>query len=395
MKTKNIFIASILLIISLPVISQLSISNGKHSLEITGMISTYYNHRFYKDSLNGAAIEDFKKNRFKLKDAQIQFEGRYSNTYEYELQIDLADLANFGEDPTDPGLMDAYFMYKGIPWFNVSLGYGKTPYSRSSLTPFIYSAYWQRAQISRGQFFGRRDVGLTLSQDYWKQRINVYLGAYTGLGEIGIKGDNDASGKLEYIGRMDIAYPTRFRYREVDTKLSPIPMFALGVNGRYANKVLADGEEFPEFSQGEFGTKVISGEKITYGFDLAFQYMGLSGLVEVHQMKLTPSDTLSPLLAGLSSNQTGGHAYSGGMSAQLSYYIKPAKTIISSRWEQLNINDLIAGESQRLSVALAYQLKGFNSMIKLQYFHILKEEELIDPLKWTNQLRIGWQYLLR
>lgn len=384
-----------LLILGVNTYAQISITNGKHSLEISGAMSTYYNYRFYKDSLNGKVIDDYKKNRFKLKDAQFQLEGRYGNEYEYELQIDLADLANLGEDPTNPGLMDAYFKYKGFKPFDIQLGYGKTPYSRSSLTPFIYSVYWQRAQIARGDFFGRRDIGVTLSQDFWKQRINVYLGAYTGLSEISIKGDNDASGKLEYIGRVDIAYPSRFRYREIDDKVSPIPMFALGINGRYANKVLPDGETFPSFSTGEFGTKLISGKKTTIGADFAFQFKGFSLLAEYHRLKITPQDTTSSLLAGLPMSKTEGYVLAGGSILQMNYYAKSLKTIVSARWEQLNINDLIKGESQRLSIGIAYQLKGFNSMIKAQYFHVLTEEDVVDPLKWTNQIRVGWQYLFR
>ena len=33
-------------------------------------------------------------------------------------------------------------------------------------------------------------------------------------------------------------------------------------------------------------------------------------------------------------------------------------------------------------------------MIKFQYWHILSEEEN-DPLKWTNQLRLGWCFLFK
>jgi len=86
-------------------------------------------------------------------------------------------------DGENPGLMDAYVKYKGLKFIDIQVGYGKTPYSRNSLVPFFLSPYWQRAQITRGDIFSRRDIGVTLSQSFWKQRINVYGGIYNGIGE--------------------------------------------------------------------------------------------------------------------------------------------------------------------------------------------------------------------
>jgi hypothetical protein len=43
-------------------------------------------------------------------------------------------------------------------------------------------------------------------------------------------------------------------------------------------------------------------------------------------------------------------------------------------------------------MALAYQIDGFNSMIKAQWTHIMKEE-ILDALKWNEQFRIGWQVM--
>jgi len=322
-------------------------------------------------------------------------EGRVSDIWEYELQVDFVDLASSatGEiDPENPGLMEARVTYKGLEFIDVELGYGKLYYSRSSLNPFIYSPYWQRAQIVRGDIFSRRDVGITLKKGLWRQLVNVYAGAYTGLGEISLRGDNDSSGALEYVGRIDFAYPSRYRYREIDDRVTPIPMFQLGLNGRYTDRQLTEGRPFPEGSQGEYGLKMIDGKRYVYGMDFSFQYMGFSGQFEIHQMRGEPLSPSNPLFQGLVPAQTNGYFLAGGWLSQINYFHKPWKSIISLRYEELDLSDLVAGKSQRLCGALAYQIKGFDAMIKAQYFHNLGVQEPIDLLRWNEQIRIGMQF---
>ncbi|UII27362.1 hypothetical protein LVD15_02725 [Fulvivirga maritima] len=382
---KRVLLILIMACVSGLVQAQVTIGTADHVVEIKGRLSTYYNQRFLKDG-----EEDQKKDRFKLRDAQINIEGRVRDIWEYEIQVDFPDLANDGEvDPANPGLMDAYVIYKGFNFMNVKVGYGKLPYSRSSLTPFPYSPYWQRAQIARGDLFSRRDVGVTLFQDFWQSRINVYAGAYTGLGEYSLRGNNDASGGLEYIGRVDFSYPAASKKREIDYVHTPVPLFSVGLNGRYANKKLPEGEEFPEYSQGEYGMSVIDGKKYVYGMDFSVQYQGFSGQFEIHQVRGEPQDPANQLLLGLSSDKTEGYFLAGGYYGQLSYFAKDIKTILSVRYEQLNLNDLADGDSKRFCAALAYQLKGFDAMIKAQYFNVISEEETIDALKWKEQIRVG------
>lgn len=390
MDIKRILAFVVLLLTATSTFAQLTISNGKHALEISGAISAYYNHRFLK-----SGELDKKKNRFKLRDAQVQFEGRIKDIIEYELQFDMVDIASGASDPENPGLMDAYVLFKGLRFIDIKFGYSKLPYSRSSNVPFIYSPYLQRAELVRGALFSRRDVGFSILKSFWKQRVNAEVGVYTGLGENSLLGDNDASGALEYIGRLSVAYPARYRFREVDTKVSPIPMFVIAANGRYTERNLPLGEFFPGGSTGEYGIKVIDGKKLTYGIDFSAQYKGVSLQFELHQIKGTPQDTASGLLQGYTLAQTDGYFKAGGYLMQANYYAKCLKSIFSGRYEELNLNDLATGISRRFSVAYCYQIDGFNSMIKVQYFHILEEETSIDPLKWDKQIRIGWQFLFK
>jgi hypothetical protein len=219
------------------------------------------------------------------------------------------------------------------------------------------------------------------------------LGAYTGLGEYSLNGDNDPSGGLEYVGRFDISYPSRFRYREIDDRHTPIPMFSIGIAGRYANKTLPAGAAFPTNATSSYGLKVIDGKRYVYGFDAAFQYMGFSGQFEIHQLRMEPQNANDPLFQNYTANQTKGYVLAGGYIAQINYYIKDWGTILSARYEQVDLNDLIPGNSQRFSPAIAYKLKGYNAMIKFQYFKIFKDE-IIDPFNWRDQYRIGMQFAL-
>jgi hypothetical protein len=370
--------------------AQLTITNGKHVLEISGSFSSYYNDRQLK-----FGEEDQSKNRFKLRDAELDLEGRLGSDYEYNVKVDFADMAanNQGAaiDPENPGLMEANVTYKGFHFLDVEMGYGKVYYSRSSMSTFYSSPYWQRAELVRGSIFSRRDVGVTLIKNFWKQRANLYVGAYTGLGELSLTGENDPSGQLEYIGRFDISYPSRYRYREIDDRITPIPMFSLGVNGRFMNKKLPAGEVFPDNATSEYGIKVIDGKRFVYGLDASFQYMGFSGQFEIHQIKSEPQNENDPLFQNLTPQQTKGYVLSGGYIAQANYFVKNIKTIVSVRYEELDLNDFVKGKSERFSGALAYQMSGYNAMIKFQYFNILREES-IDPLKWDEQFRIGMQF---
>ena len=128
--------------------------------------------------------------------------------------------------------------------------------------------------------------------------------------------------------------------------------------------------------------------------DFTFQYKGFSGQFEVHQIKAQPQNENDPLFLGLTPAQTGGKVLAGGYISQLNYFIKDYKTIVSVRYEQLDLNDLNPGDSKRMSAAVAYQIKGFDAMIKLQYFDNLNRQESLDTLDWNEQIRLGLQFNL-
>lgn len=373
--------------------AQVTLGNGDHVLEITGGVSMYYNHRFLKEGET-----DHKKDRFALRDAQLQFEGRYRNTIEYELQFDIADLSQAGAgtiDPENPGLMDAYVRFKPGRILDITAGFGKLPYGRSNLVPFYATSYWQRAELVRGDLFSRRDVGVTLSGTFCKQRVAAYAGAYTGLGEASLRGDNDASGQLEYIGRVEAAWPSRYRKIDIDDRITPVPMVAVGVNARYMDKGQPAGAFLPSLTSGEYGVKVIDGRRTAVGGDVAMQYKGVSAQFEAHAIRYEPGNPNSALFHGRSADEHRGYMMAGGYYGQLNWFSRKYRSILSVRFEELNLNDLADGLQQRIGGAYAYQVRGFDCMIKLQVWHILEEEVTVDPLKWTDQVRLGVQYLFK
>ncbi len=85
---------------------------------------------------------------------------------------------------------------------HVKLGYDKVPYSQGSMNDAYGTPMWSHANLFGGDFFSRRDLGLTLYKSFWRKRIHVYAGVYSGLGETVFVYGNDASGKPEYIARV-------------------------------------------------------------------------------------------------------------------------------------------------------------------------------------------------
>lgn len=371
-----------------PLLAQYTFTAGGNSLEVSGTISVYYNYRLLKPG-----VLDHDKDRFALRDAILQFEGRKADNLEYELQVDIADLvsANAGaSDPENPGLMDAWVKYKGFRLFDIMAGYGKVPYSRASLTPNKASPYWSRAEVTRGAFFSRRDVGITLERNFLRERIRLYGGVYTGLGELTLRGSNDASGKPEAIGRAEFAWPVKSRYQEVDFRHIPFPAFAVGINGRYTDRTLPPGKTFPGLALSEYGIKVIDGEKYTWGADAMLAWKGFTLIGETHIITGVPADPGSALFQGLPDSLTQGYFRAGGYYVQASYCFRKSRCVLSARWEEYNLNDLVAGTNRRLAAAFNCPLGGSNSIIRLNYLHVMEEEPL-DLTDWTDQFRLGWQ----
>jgi len=374
-----------------------NISNGDNVMQIGGIVSTYAQQRFYAAGIT----PKLENNTIKLKDARLDLNCKFGKDIDMHLQMDFAGWGSI-YDPASPLIDDAHFTYKG--WsklFNIRVGYGKVPYSMNSIIDHEWTPFWDRPQVTKGDFFSRRDLGLRLDRNFWNQKIKLIAGIYTGTGEVVLGGKNDASGSYEYIGRFEIGYPERRTEYEaiIDTKVSNTPNIQLGINGRYSKRNLPVGTSFIPGEQGAlvddpYNFKVIDGKKMIYGGDVAFAYRGITLQAEAHLLKATFQDSANPLLNFTSSANNKGFLKAGGWLATANYYSKPLKSIFSARYEELNANDLYPGMSKKIAYSYCYQVKGFHSMIRAEYDKIISQTESINLSSWKDQFRIGWQLVI-
>lgn len=374
------------------------ISNGDNAIEFGATFGTYYQYREY--SPGGKSKMD--KNTFKVKDARLDFQGKYGDDYEYHLQIDVAGLGT--ADPAAPPVYDANFTYKG--WKktigSVIIGFDKLPYSYSSLVEHEWSPFWDRAVICKGDFFSRRDVGVRVERTFLKDRMKYYAEVCTGTGENALGNLNDPSGAMEFVGRVEYSYPERRKKEFLDTKMSSTPFFTIGANARYTNRRLPSGTTFLPGEKGALlddstrDFKVINGEKLLYGFDICAMYKGFSAQFEIHQLKGTPQNSNDPLLYIPATNKYANEFYAGGYFAQVNYFAKPIRTSFSLRYDELNASDLVTGVSKHLSAAVNYQLKGYHSVIKFQVNRNLDQTETtLIKSSWQNEYQLGWQFVIQ
>ncbi|MES2389490.1 MAG: hypothetical protein V4543_15915 [Bacteroidota bacterium] len=388
-KTGLAFILALLF--AMPAFAQYSFQSGDNTIQVSGLAAVYYNNRILKPG-----NDNYKNNRFTLRNLQFELEARNGKNWETKFKVDFAkimsntDPANF--DPENPGISNAYVQYSGLP-VKFKFGFDKLPYSQGSLNDVFGTPFWSRGILTGGDLFSRRDMGLTLHYPCWQQRINVYGGVYTGMGENMLTmSDSDPSGHYEYVGRIDVAYPTRYRYNEIDLVHVPIPMFRIGANARYTDKTQTAGNTLPLGLGGNYGVRVINGKRLVYGLDASAQYMGFSAQAEFHVINLQPADPSDILFNNTTAAFNGGKVLSGGLLTRVNYNSLLLRSTLSCQFENLNLNNLVPGTEQLLSVAYAYNVKGFDSVLKVQYYHPLKEDQNSDPLKWTDQIRLGYQY---
>ena len=164
------------------------------------------------------------------------------------------------------------------------------------------------------------------------------------------------SGKPEFIGRIEYSYPARNIYETVDMHDSPMPTFQCGVNARQTNDGVStfDGNYLINYN----------GQKTAYGLDASIMYRGLSLQFEAHQAKIDS--------AMFSENNQYTSFKEGGYLLQANYYYRPLKSVFCVRYDELNPNDLVYGNTQRtMSYAYNYFIRQNALCFKVLYEHHL------------------------
>jgi len=170
--------------------------SGNSFMQIAGRISAFYGYRVLKPGYT-----DLKHDGFYPQDCDLDILGKTKQDFVYEIHVSLLDIvsaAAVGNTPNlqtqnntfvnpnseNPGIKAAYISYEGdkVP-FHIKLGYDKLPYSQGSMSDNYNTPFWTHPILFGGDLFSRRDMGLTLSKSLWKQRVNIYGGMYSGVGE--------------------------------------------------------------------------------------------------------------------------------------------------------------------------------------------------------------------
>jgi len=373
--------------------SAFTISSDKNTLEFGGRASFYYENRFLKSGQT-----NLKKNGFDVKDLDLDMIGKTANKFTYELHYSLVDMITAAATqntaaPTSPGFKAAYIQYNGFK-VKIKLGYDKVPFSQSSLMHEHETPNWSHSGLTGGDFFSRRDIGLTLNTRLCKNMINLYAGAYSGMGETFFEYGNDASGTFEYMARAEFSYPGKVNYNEIDEENSSVLQFRVAGNIRYKNKTQPGGAStvttYPDAGS-TYGLNFIGGKSTVYGGDAIVKYKGFSATFESDIVNLQPSNAADALFNGTSAALNKGKVKAGGFISDLNYNSEPIHSTLSVGYQNLNANDLVSGTQEWLTFAYAYKISGFNSCAKIEYYLPTKEDAVSNPLKYTGQLRVGYQ----
>jgi len=136
---------------------------------------------------------------------------------------------------------------------------------------------------------------------------------------------------------------------------------------------------------------MVDGKKTIYGGDFIAKYKGISFLFEADIIHASPVDPEDPLFEGTPASFNNGVVNAGGFCSGLNYNWEKIRSVFSLQYEDVNGNDLAPGFEQWLYVAYAYKFDGFRSVLKIEYYKPLKEDAISDPLKYTDEVRIGYQ----
>ena len=373
--------------------SAFTISSDKNTLEFGGRASFYYGNRFLK-----AGQTNLKHNGFDVKDLDLDMIGKTANKFTYEFHYSLVDMVTAAATlntaaPASPGFKAAYIQYNGFK-IKIKLGYDKVPFSQSSIMHEHETPNWSHSGLTGGDFFSRRDIGVTLNTRLYKNRINLYAGAYSGMGENFFEYGNDASGTFEYIARAEFSYPGKVNYNEIDEENSSVVQFRIGGNVRYKNKTQPAGGNvaatYPD-ATGTYGLSMINGKSTIYGGDAIVKYKGFSATFESDILNLQPTSTTDGLFGGTAPSVNGGKVKAGGFIADLNYNNEKIHSAFSVGYQNLNANDLLYGTQEWMTLAYCYKISGFNSVAKIEYYIPTKEDVTSNVLKYTAQLRVGYQ----
>ena len=373
--------------------SAFTLSSDKNTLQIGGRMAFYYENRILK-----SGETNLDHNGFDVKDMDLDILGHTASKFSYEVHYSLIDIVTAAVTkntaaPMSPGFKAAYMEYDGFK-IHIKFGYDKLPFSQDNISHEHETPFWSHPNLTGGDFFSRRDLGITFNTSLLKDKINLYAGAYSGLGETVFEYGGDASGSFEYVGRAEFSYPSKMKYNVIDEENSPILHFRVAANARYEDKTQPGGgtiaANYPD-AVGIYNTYMVNGTRTIYGGDALLMYRGFSLTLEDDIMNMHPVSQSDPLFNGTPESVNKGVVNAGGFTSSLNYDWLKAKSVFSIGYENTNANDLVVGHMEWVDLGYAYTFNSFNSCAKLEYYIPTVEDVNSKPLKYTGQLRVGYQ----
>ena len=352
MKCKLVFLSLILSLFTChDVLAGFFLGDEENSLEIRGRVRGFYNYRF--------DAEEGKKtaNRFALDQARIGLRGRVYADFEFELDLEM------GEGEVEP--RDLWIAYAPKDSFEVRVGQFKVPYSRARMTSKKYILFTKRAGLIQ-HFVPGRDIGMMCRSRLLEKKLEFYGGVYTGHGQNQYKDDTKGMPLVSF--RTAFSPLGRFRYRAGDLEMSPRPLISVGLNAAWSDDASSDPEDF---------LRTIEGEKILYGVDVSFKYMGFYAEAEFQHARFFPD--------------SGDEFTAGGFMVQAAYLILPPRLEIAVRYDEFNPSDRIRLVTQRtITYGINLYLYGQKAKVQLNYFQRLDLDRTSE--KWKkDELRMLFQ----
>ena len=351
-----------LLLIAVSSHAQYTLSQGESEIRFSSVIIGFYNHEFYPEG-----IDDRPNNRFRLRDARFKIDGQISEKANFELEADFANIIEEGQSGDRSILLDAWVNYH--TFIDIKFGFQDIPYSRESSISIRWNPFFNRS-TAIGEAVTRRDLGVTLHKDFFNEKLKTWIGAYNGLGVL--RNTNDASGRLEYIARVEFSYPQAYNDRILDLYNSAIPVVSLGINTRYANKSTED----PEYPI------LIDGKRFQYGMDFAFRYGGFSLIYEYQHITATPNAGTVWAVDENGQFQAPGHIL------YVSQFIPKWKSVFALRWDKFQRN--IVGNvlpNEKVALSYNYLISDYDIVLRLNYLRNMNNITTTDL--GFDELRLG------
>jgi phosphate-selective porin OprO and OprP len=316
-----------------------------------------------RDDVNGPAqeVSVWKIRRFKV------YMGGYAFTKDLTYRVQ-ADLAKSG---TAQMLDDAWINYRFIDAAQLQAGQFKMPFARGELTSDGALQFVDRANAVDA-FKPSYDIGAMVQGSAAGGKFAYNAGLFNGTGQSGTRTNNSGA----WAARIVFNPFGEMKYSEADLENTPKPLLSVGAN-YFANTLKRNGNatfldtttSTPPYAgtSGWLGkvastTAVFDNtEKVdigTYGFDMAFKWLGLSVQGEY--------------FGGKAEGKTNGPTvHSRGYYAQVGYFLLPKHLEVAARYSCVDPN---RDKSQDLQVevtgGVSYYFEGHNLKIQGDYTNI-------------------------